>query len=292
MAYGVVLLASCVWLVARNRDDVADLLEGARPAWLALALVLGFGQLVLNAAFWTAALRALGDSRPYPVVLDAGAKSVLARYLPGSVWYQVTRAALLARDGVAHRVVASVAVLDTVLGVVVGAVFGLGLLAAAGRLPGGGLWLALWAVLLAGGCSPPVVNAGLRLLARWRGGEEARLSWTGFLVLLAWMALFWANAAAMFSVYLHAFPGIGLPSTLEVAGAFMVSWVVGFFAVFAPQGAGVFEATVAGLLVDGRVGAVALVVAGYRALLLVRDVVAVVAAHALGRRRRAPEPVG
>ena len=89
------------------------------------------------------------------------------------------------------------------------------------------------------------------------------------------MALFWANAAAMFTVYLHAFPQLTLPSVIDVAGSFMVAWVVGFFAVFAPQGAGVFEATVAGLLTDGALTPVLVVVAGYRALLLVRDLVAV-----------------
>jgi hypothetical protein len=286
VAYGFVVVVVVVVLVARRRDDLADLVEGAQPAWLLLALALGFLQLVLNAAFWSAALRGLGEPRSGTEVLDAGARSLLARYVPGSIWYQVSRAALLRRDGASTRAVSTVAVLDTALGVVVGAVIGTGLLASAGRLPGGDAWLVLWVVLLAVGCSPPVVNAGLRLLSRWRGGEAARLAWPQFLVLLGWMALFWVNAAAMFTVYLHAFPGVSLPSTLEVAGSFMVSWVVGFFAVFAPQGAGVFEVTVANLLVDGPIGAVALVVAGYRALLLVRDVVAVGAANLLRTRRR------
>ena len=49
---------------------------------------------------------------------------------------------------------------------------------------------------------------------------------------------------------------------------------LGFVAVFAPQGAGVFEATLAGLLTGAPVAALALVVAGYRALTAVRDAIA------------------
>ena len=49
--------------------------------------------------------------------------------------------------------------------------------------------------------------------------------------------------------------------------------------------------TVSNLLVDGPVGAVALVVAGYRALLLVRDVIAVGVASARRARLVDREPV-
>ena len=103
----------------------------------------------------------------------------------------------------------------------------------------------------------------------------ARIDWPHFLGLLGWMALFWATSAAGFVAYLHAFPRLSLPSLIDVAGSFMVAWVVGFFVVFAPQGAGVFEATVAGLLTDDALTPVIVIVAGYRALLLVRDLVAV-----------------
>jgi len=272
--YLVGAVAILGYLVVRRRDDIGHVLDGAQPGWLALALLLGFGQLVLNARYWAAALAVLGEPRPTSMVLDSSARSLLARYLPGSIWYQVGRSVLLTHWGVPARAVATVAGLDTAMGVVVGAALGAVLLAIGDGGPGTAI-LVPAVVVLAVGCSPPVVNHALRLLARWRGGEVARISWPHFLGLVGWMAVFWGASAAGFVTYLHAFPNLALPSVVDVAGSFMVAWVVGFFVIFAPQGAGVFEATVAGLLTNDALTPVVVIVAGYRALLLVRDLVAV-----------------
>lgn len=282
--YAVALVAALAWLVGRRRGELADLVEGARPALLLAALALSFGQLVLNAMFWRTALAFLGDERGLTTVLSASTRSLLARYVPGSVWYQLGRSALLHRQGVSRRALGVVAVLDTGLGVVVAAAAGVALLLGAGRLPGGGPWLAAWCLGLAAACSPPVVNAVLAAVARRRGGEAQRIAWTQFLALLGVMALFWANSALMFNLYLRAFPGLELPSVVETTGTYLVSWVIGFLAVFAPQGAGVFETAVAGLLTDERTAGVAIVVAGFRALVLVRDVLAFGVSRALALR--------
>src|SRR3546814_7232148 len=87
---------------------------------------------------------------------------------------------------------------------------------------------------------------------------------------------FWAASSTASLCYLAACPAIASPGAVQTAGTFLVSWAAGFVAVFAPQGAGVFETTMAGLL-DGPVAALALVIAGYRALTAVRDALALVA---------------
>lgn len=268
------LLAVVVWLVWARRDDLAQLVEGARPGMLGLALVLGLGQLGVNAMFWTSALDALGERQRWSQVLDATARSVPTRYLPGSVWYALGRATLLHRAGASKRAVGTVAVLESALSIVVVLGLGAALLLASGRVPAAGWQVAAAAVLLAVVASPPVVNALLAVVARRRGGVAARLSWGRHLRLLGWMAVFWAYSATTFSVYLAAFPGVSVGSPVEVAGSFMLAWGVGFLAVFAPQGAGVFEVTVAALLTAEAVAGVAVVVAGYRALMAVRDAIA------------------
>lgn len=122
--------------------------------------------------------------------------------------------------------------------------------------------------------------------------------WSPFLVLVVWLVVFWVTSTASFAVYLAvylaAFPGAfpgGFPPVVEVAGAFMVARTLGMLAVFAPQGLGVFEAAVAALLTasagvagiaddSGHLASLVLVVAGYRALILVLDGVAVAVAEA------------
>lgn len=286
MAYLVLAALALGWLVFTRRDDLGQLVRGARPALVVAALGLSALQLLINAGFWALALRALDQPTPYATVLSSSCRSLLARYLPGSVWYAVGRSALLARQGVPKRALGVVAVLESGLSIVVGFALGVGLLLGTGRIPGGTGWVTAWCVVLAAACSPPAANAALRLVARRRGGEALRISWGAFCGLLGCQALFWASAAACFVAYVHAFPALDLRPVVEVAGSFMVAWVIGFLAVFAPQGLGVFEATVTGLITDRALTTAAVVVAGFRVVSLVRDVIALAVAEALAARRR------
>lgn len=288
--YLAALVGVVVWLVWSRGDVLAGLVRGTRPALLLVALALGLAQLAVNAGFWASALDALGERTPCRGVLDATARSVPARYLPGSVWYALGRAALLVRAGASKRTVGAVAVLESGLSIVVVLAFGTLLLLASGRVPSAGWQTAAAAVGLAVAASPPVVNALLRLVARLRGGHAPRLTWGRHARLVAWMLVFWTWSATTFTVYLAAFPGLALGSPVEVAGSFMVAWGVGFLAVFAPQGAGVFEVAVAALLTPDAVAGVALIAAGYRALMAVRDALAFAAASLAGRTRARYQP--
>lgn len=298
VAYLGVVVAVLGWLGWDQRQDVGALAGDARPGLLALALVVIGVQLWLTAAFWAATLRALGEPLAVTTVLDASARSLLARYVPGSVWYAVGRSALL-RHRVSARALGVVAVLEIGLSVVVGFVAGAGLLLATRRVaPAVGVVGLVGVVVAAAACSPPAVNRVLAEVARRRGGTPARLAWPPFLVLVAWMVAFWAASATSFALYLAAFPSAlpatGAPPVLEVAGAYMLARVLGMLAVFAPQGLGVFEVAVATLLTTATAGAspalgsLVLVVAGYRALVLVRDGLAVGVAEV--RRSTRPTP--
>ncbi|MBW3550378.1 MAG: hypothetical protein KY442_05995, partial [Proteobacteria bacterium] len=96
------------------------------------------------------------------------------------------------------------------------------------------------------------------LAARRRGTptDAVRLDWPTYGVLAATTLLHWAWSATTFTVYLQAFPGLATVPLLEVAGSFLLAWVVGFLAIFAPQGAGAFELAAAAMLV-GTSGAAA-----------------------------------
>ena len=290
-AYLAVVVAALAWLTWEQRADVTALIEGARVVPLVVALTLGFVQLGLGAGFWMLALRSLGEPGSFPVVLDATARSLLARYVPGSVWYAVGRSALLQRQGVPARALAVVSVLEVGLSVVVGFVAGSALLVATGGLAPGVGWLALLGLGAAAvTCSPPAVNRLLAAVGRRWGGSSAPLGWPAFAGLLGWLGLFWAGSAAMFVAYVHAFPAVtaGLPAVLTVAGAFLVTRVLGMLALFAPQGLGVFEVALAAVLGaaapgDGAgpgLGELVVVVAGFRLLVLARDAVAVAVAEA------------
>jgi uncharacterized membrane protein YbhN (UPF0104 family) len=273
-AYLLALAALLVWVLVTNRDQVVDLLRVERPWLLAIALLTGFSQLALNASFWVRALHALDQRVQWWTMLRVTARSIPARYVPGSVWYAASRVALLRAAGVSVRALGVTALLESVLTVLVSLLLGGALLAGAGRLPGDQLTGVAWTLLLAVAISPPVLNRVLAWVTRWRGaGSPPRLSWGDERALVLWMIPFWLLSAVTFTLYLWAF-GLDLPGPLTIAGAFLVAWAIGFVTPIAPQGAGAFELVFVALLGGDHGPALAVVVAGFRALMGIRDALA------------------
>lgn len=273
----IVWLALLAALLARvlagNREALADLARVDRPWLLVVAFALSFGQLALSASFWVRALDATGYRVRWPTALAVTARSVPARYLPGSVWYTMSRGAMLRATGVGLGALAVTALLESVLTVLISLGLGGALLGVAGRLPGRELTGVAWVVTLGVVTAPPVLNRVLSWLARRRGATAPTLSWPDHGALVAWMTAFWLLSAATFTVYLHAF-GLDLPEPSVVAGAFLVAWAIGFLTPIAPQGAGAFEVAVAALLVGGADGPLIVVAAAFRALIGLRDALA------------------
>ena len=275
----VVYLLALAALLARvmlaNREQLADLFRVERPWLLGVALLTGFGQLALNACFWTRALAAMGQRASWWTVLRVTARSIPARYVPGSVWYAASRVGMLRAAGVGMRALAVTALLESVLSVIVSMSVGAMLLGMAGRLPGDRLTGIAWTLVLGVLVSPPVLNRVLAWVARRRGthGGAPQLSWADYRALAVWMVAFWLLSAVTFTLYLRAFP-LELPGPLVVSGAFLIAWVVGFLTPIAPQGAGAFEVVFVALLGGPPAGALIVVVAGFRALIGIRDALA------------------
>jgi uncharacterized membrane protein YbhN (UPF0104 family) len=297
--YLAVVAVAFVAAVVAQRDELARLLRDARLPVLALALLASYVQAGLSSALWRSALTSFGEPVPFRASLAATLGSLPARYVPGSVWYAVSRVALLSQAGARRSTLAAVAALETVLVPVVGFALGGLLLALTSGTAALTLPLIAGTVLLAVATTPPVVNRLLRLLARLRPslGVPPVLAWPAHLRLVGWVAAFWCASGSVFALYLSAFPALDAGSPVMIAGAYMVAWGVGWLAVFAPQGIGVFEVTLAALLggalagsgLSEGVGGVLVLLAGYRALIAVRDVGA--AGLALALRRGAPPAV-
>lgn len=271
--YLAALLALVVYLALTRGDDAATLVRRARPELLLLCLLASFGQLAITSAVWSSGLRALGAPVAWKRSMLATARSGPARYLPGSVWYAVGRAAVLQADGVPLRALTAVATLEMLLAPVLAFAIGLTLLVATGTAVGGSLSVGLLVVALAllALATPPVVNAALRFRAG--DGEPLRLGWGGLLRLLGWLTAFWLWSGSVFALYVSAFPDATDRGPAAVVGSYAVAWGVGWLALFAPQGIGVTEAVLAQLLSTGGAG-LALVLGGYRALIAVRDLLA------------------
>ena len=283
------------WVARTEWDEVDSLLSGARP-WLIVASVASsFVLIVIGAWFWKVALHIQGHGRDTPHLLTkatvAASRSLLARYVPGSVWYAVGRVALLRNAGLPVGPLSATAILEMATSLTVVLMSGLAVLGLSGGIPGGAAWMVFVAVTLIVATAP---GGGGRVMA-WlasRRGIELALDWRGYLRLVGINVAFWGWSAVTFLLYLRAFPAADEFRTLLVVGGFLLTWGIGFLAPFAPQGIGVFELTMATVLQAEGMTRTVVVLGGYRLVLLARDLIATSTAEFIATRQalREPEP--
>jgi len=205
-------------------------------------LVLAFFLLLLRGPTvtygWWSTLKLLGHRLPFSKAIRISYHSALARYLPGQVWYAVSRVYLAEKEGV-PRVVTLVSVgLETAF-----LVIGAGLVASLSLLvwKDAPIWLGLVVVALFGVliAHPDllfnILNWGLRSIGR--NPIEARLTRGDVLRLLWQFSLNWLHYAVMSFVLTAAlYPSLPWSDLPAVTGLFTAAWLVGFLAILVPQG--------------------------------------------------------
>ena len=288
--YLVGLGLGITWLVATRWSEVAELVQGARISLLVAALIASFGMIVIGAWFWTTGLATLGHRAELGVVVHATSRSLLARYVPGSVWFAVGRVTLLRKAGLPGGPLTATAVLEMALSLAAVLAFGSAILGATGAFPGGTVWLVAVLVPLVVGSSPPIAGRILRWLAE-RRGASLTLGWSGYLRLISITMIFWSWSALTFSLYLRAFPIADPIGSLLMAGGFILAWGVGFLSIIAPQGVGVFEIALGTLFEVDDVANFAVVIGGYRLVILARDLIATAFSEFIASRSARPESV-
>ena len=143
LAWMALLVALAVWLVATRWSAMADLVADARPGPLLVVLAGSCLLLVPNSLFWSLTLRSLGEDVATGTVLNASARTLLARYLPGGVWYAAGRSVLLAGRGVRTSALVAVSGMELGLGPPAGLVIGGMVAGREGLLWGAGIGFAL-----------------------------------------------------------------------------------------------------------------------------------------------------
>jgi uncharacterized membrane protein len=107
-----------------------------------------------------------------------------------------------------------------------------------------------------------------------KDGASSAIDSSTYLRLIAISAGFWITLTGVFVFYMRSVSvGDDINAAL-LGGAYPLAWVVGWLAPFAPQGIGVFEATISAILASNELADLAVVIVGFRAILLVRDLAA------------------
>lgn len=263
-----VALGFLVYFAWRSRQELASLIDNASLVNLFFAAAVWALLHVLSSLFAVTAFGASGVSVNRERAFAIHAARLPARYVPGGIWHTVGRVMDYREQGVANRQISAFVILENGLALAVTLAIGgailfsyrgsgfLGLIAAIASVAG---IVGLPAILY-------VLNS--RVL-----DEANRISLLAYLKCVLLVLVFWGGAAASFLFYLSAFPAsTGNYGAIEMAGIYLFSWGVGFLAIFAPQGIGVFEFVASELMVTpiGFMGLAALI-AGFRVIVLVAD---------------------
>lgn len=261
----VLALAAAVFVgraLVRDRAEIGDALEGARPGWLVLALLLAIAGMTAIAVPWRRAIQLLGDDLPLGQTVRRYFVGEIGKYVPGGVWPILGRGELARRWGI-PRPAAYGSVLLSLVALYLASMFvvvaGLPTLVAGGDGSGPIVVLLLLPVGLVA-LHPRVLRFGLGLLERVirRPIDLPVPTWRSSVGLVsryvpAWLAI----GGATWAVARSLDPSAGL---LEVGVAATLSWIVGFVLVPVPGGVGVREAAfvaAAGSLDPGIAAAVA-----------------------------------
>ena len=263
------IAVGCLLFVAwRSRDTLEALLVRADGVRLFTSAVLWAALHTISPVFSTRFFRAVGGKVSYGTAWMIHATRLPAKYLPGGVWHTAARLSDFHGHGLQGNQLAAFAFLENVLALCVTLGSG-GLLMAISLVPVESRMMAIGAAIVAAIGWFATYRVANRLVRRL----GIKIEFNRFADLTAVVVLFWVVATLSFLSYVSAFDaGLVRHSAIKVAGAYLVSWAVGFVAIFAPQGIGVFE-LVASLLINLSIsagGAVALF-AGFRVIMLIGD---------------------
>lgn len=251
----------------QSRHILAEVLDGADPGILIVAILAWAGTHFLAPLFSLVVLRGLHVEITYATTRNVHIEHLPARYLPGGIWHTVGRIAALRGLGVSTGPITRFVILENLLAPAVAIAIGGGMLALQRQDAWGGIatfaaGAALTAVLL------PII------LQPWLTGRLTALHWHHYVCAMAVYLAFWTLAASAFVLFLLALGIIPADTgeALRAAATYLFAWGLGFLAIFAPQGVGVFEVVAADLLTASLpFSALALTIAGFRLVVLVAD---------------------
>lgn len=266
-----IAIAFLAWFAWESRAELAELVQGTIPVYLGIAIALWCLTLALAPIASMLIFNAKGQSVNYRTAANIHFENLPARYVPGGIWHTVGRVAAFGKLGIDARALSTFVVMENALAVATAFVLGGSTIVAIRGLDTWGQIAALGA--LAG----IVIIVALPYLLRTRLLKgQTGLSTGIYVTVVAFTGVYWLVAAAAFVTYVFAYSALAAQSSpLEVGATYLFSWGVGFLAIFAPQGIGVFEVVAAELMRDTEsLTSVAALLAGFRLIVLVADALA------------------
>jgi glycosyltransferase 2 family protein len=256
-----IVFAFFYWAFRDAWREAKPLLREADLGDVLLSTLILAAYYLLFTVAWQRMLAAWGLEIPYLIALQAEMASILAKYVPGTVWIPAARIAALRRFGIhATPLVLASMLLEAGLSALAGVLVFLLSLTTVGFSSAPVLPLLLLGLIAAVGLHPRVFTPGIRRLLRpFGGGELPPLPYSTLVGLLGYYCLTWlVGGGALFFLMRSLGADPSLADIPYLGGVAAVSAIVAFLSLITPSGLGVREASMYGLLLAVTTKGVAL----------------------------------
>ena len=289
LAAVAVLLGFLVYAFRDAWDEAKPLLQDVDFSELAISIVVLASYYLLFTVAWQRILAAWGLRLPYFLALQAEMASILAKYIPGTVWIPAARVAALRRVGIKDTplILASV-VLEAGLSAVSGVLIFFASLAAIGADDAPVLPLLAFTAVCVVGLHPRIFTPLARRVLRPFGASDfPPLPWRTLLGVMGFYAFTWLVGGTALFFLLRSVGGDPAVSDIPYLGGISaVAAIVAVLSIITPSGLGVREATMYGLLVAVVPDGVALAASVLNRLTITIVEAALLAVGAVAWRRR------
>tara|TARA_B100001123_G_scaffold306076_1_gene341948 strand:- start:549 stop:1433 length:885 start_codon:yes stop_codon:yes gene_type:complete len=266
--YLLVVVAIVIWLLVDRGSEMFDLFSASHPLLIVALVIFAVLPFLANTAFWTIALKELGEDVSWRQVNEAAIKTTLTRYLPGGIWLFASRSLILANEGVATRSLIVMFAIENLLAIPIAVLIGSLLLAASSSVPYWLGWVSALFLVAITILARPILNKILAWWAKRKGLETpSKISNIGIGRMYVSLVAYWLIFGTVFYTYFHLMSQSIDWST--AVGGFSLFWRISLFAPFAPHGLGVFEPSFIALV--GWTVNTLFLVGAFRVVLLIRD---------------------
>jgi glycosyltransferase 2 family protein len=252
LAAVAVLLGALGYAFRGAWDEAKPRLRDADLVQLAISLAILAAYYLLFTVAWQRILHAWGIRLPYFLALQAEMASILAKYIPGTVWIPAARVAALRRVGVRDTtlILASV-VLEAGLSALAGIVIFFAALSALGISDAPVVPLLALAAVCIVGLHPRVFTPlAKRVLRPFGASEFPPLPYRTLLGVLVFYGSTWLVGGSAVFFLLRSVGGD--PEVTDIpylGGVSAVAAIAAVLSIITPSGLGVREASMYGLLV-------------------------------------------
>ncbi len=266
-AFSFIALLFLIYFAWRSQDLFQTLLAQTQWHYLASAVLFWVGLHFVIVQRIKLQLLILHTQLPYAKIFYIHINRLPARYIPGGIWHSVSKIVDFHQLGIEKSKLGALFLLENIQAVWMAFLLG-GSLVFYFRGSSD-----IWGIIA--GLSVLTSSIGIVMTPLlWSYAKLPQLHVAQYFKTLSIFPLIWAISSSAFILYLSAFPQLlNQMNFFEIAGNYIFSWGIGYLAIFAPQGIGVFE-IVSGNLLDFSMQLIdaAIIIAGFRMIVLCADI--------------------